>query len=367
MSQEDLTYLASDKIIKKIALPSREELFFKAEYDVKADQIDKKVTHTEKQLQDKLLSIALKYGSNSFLNQLTAAELTTLYKPHESPSIEDSEKGKKKNKFYLTKKLSSVILDGPEKYFASLRAEDVEILDDFFNCELVADSDECGAEAVEELTLLGLEIFLHECNVKVLGEICADMKLKVTKNSPNSMIQLILTGKAPVETKKAQPEKVVNFSKVKKPLAKGLSFHDIHQHYLLEELKEFCKKHKIKTTGTKREVINRIIDYFDGTLQIREEAKAKRKADKAAARQKKLDEKKAGKAASAAAESDSEDESESEDEAAEEAEEVVLEQHDTDEEASKKTTVTKMKKQPSLISPQKSKKKPTTTKSTKSK
>jgi len=53
-------------------------------------------------------------------------------------------------------------------------------------------------------------------------------------------------------------------SKKKQPIEKGVTYDDIFQHYYVEEVKDWCKAHNLKSSGKKSELIKRILDYLDG-------------------------------------------------------------------------------------------------------
>jgi len=53
-------------------------------------------------------------------------------------------------------------------------------------------------------------------------------------------------------------------SKRKKPIEKGITYEDIFQHYYVEEVKDWCKAHNLKTSGRKKELIKRILDFLEG-------------------------------------------------------------------------------------------------------
>jgi hypothetical protein len=49
----------------------------------------------------------------------------------------------------------------------------------------------------------------------------------------------------------------------KPPIELGITFDEVFQYYWLPELKEWCKRHQLKTSGTQREVIQRILKHLE--------------------------------------------------------------------------------------------------------
>jgi len=66
------------------------------------------------------------------------------------------------------------------------------------------------------------------------------------------------------KNKKRKKKKVQKVSKTKPDLVKGVEYQDEFQHYYLEELVEFAKKNGLKVSGTKKELIQRIIAWLEG-------------------------------------------------------------------------------------------------------
>ncbi|KAN0036625.1 hypothetical protein ACTFIV_001927 [Dictyostelium citrinum] len=218
-----------------------------------------------------LTSHCQRLGLKSYLEQMSHSNLTTLYTSIRQP-LAEGEKDIKKNKIFLTKRITTAVTEDFNAYFDQLSGEDAQIFH-------AMTSSKIPSKIVEELTLVGLEIFLFTVQAKVLSEICAEFKYDVQSNNPTLMVTSILMGAVPPK-KETQPKKKITFSKTKpKSLKKGLTYHDIFQHYYVDELSEFCRKHGMKISGNKKELINRILRFLnDG---IKEVPKPKKSADAA--------------------------------------------------------------------------------------
>jgi len=69
--------------------------------------------------------------------------------------------------------------------------------------------------------------------------------------------------------KPKQKKTKVEFSKKKQPIKKGITFDDIFQHYYVDEVRDWCKEHGIKTSGKKTVLIKRILAFLDGDESVK--------------------------------------------------------------------------------------------------
>jgi hypothetical protein len=97
-------------------------------------------------------------------------------------------------------------------------------------------------------------------------------KGRTTKNSTGEdYIPPESTEKTPKKAKKSKEEtpskspamKNAEIIQNRKPLEKGITYEDVFQGYWADELKDFCRKHNLKASGNKKELIRRILDWFD--------------------------------------------------------------------------------------------------------
>jgi len=119
---------------------------------------------------------------------------------------------------------------------------------------------------VEESERTGLELFLQSFPDDVIRDISFQMKLETDPlaiHSKSVLIECIMENKDAPEKSGKKKEKIV-FSKSKKAIASGLTYQDIFQHYSVEELIEWCHDNEVKSSGSKKEIINRILLWLAG-------------------------------------------------------------------------------------------------------
>jgi NAD-dependent DNA ligase len=98
-----------------------------------------------------------------------------------------------------------------------------------------------------------------------LHAICTDMKLRNHKktNSRKALIEAIVS-----QADVIVPEPVQNRTITKKPTKRAIEkcteYEELFQHYFLDQLVDWCKENGLKTSGTKKIIINRILAYFGG-------------------------------------------------------------------------------------------------------
>jgi len=122
------------------------------------------------------------------------------------------------------------------------------------------------AYIVEEAERNGMELFLQSFAEDVLRDIVFEMKLEkdpLATHAKSVLIECIMENKEAPEKEKKKKEKIV-FSKSKKEIKSGITYQDIFQHYHVDELDEWCRDNGLKTTGTKKEIINRILAWLAG-------------------------------------------------------------------------------------------------------
>ncbi|EGC31658.1 hypothetical protein DICPUDRAFT_156466 [Dictyostelium purpureum] len=263
-----MSYLGSSKIIKKLCgiegadgkkalqktiisvIYTEKQIIEKNQCDKKYENISAPTT----ELVALLTPYVKKIGVKSYLEQMSQVDLSTLYEDFNDEESE-KEKDKKKNKVFLVRKITSGITEDFDGYFTNLKGDKLKIF-------LQLTASQLSPKIIEEITLVGVEIFLFNVQTATLKYICEKLGYVVPNNNPNVMVTSILTGAVPAK-KEAPAKKVITFSKKKLPLKKGLRYHDIFQHYYVEELQSFCREEGLKISGTKKEVINRILNFLN--------------------------------------------------------------------------------------------------------
>ncbi|GAM21494.1 hypothetical protein SAMD00019534_046690 [Acytostelium subglobosum LB1] len=211
------------------------------------------VAASKKERTTTLKNKCTEYGIKALLRLCSRDELTILYEPYEEEEAQ-------RTKMFLIRRLKSKIMDlGLDNYCKKAKSATIDIINKY----VTTPKENFGTGVPDELRKAGFEMLLWETPVATLQKMCVESKIKVESQVASVLIKALLTGKVPkVKRTKAA---VVEYSEEKLPLSAELTFHDIFQHYNLDELRVFCAKKKIKVSGTKPEVIKRIMSYFDGT------------------------------------------------------------------------------------------------------
>jgi len=68
--------------------------------------------------------------------------------------------------------------------------------------------------------------------------------------------------------------------KKKKAIEKGITFEDIFQHYYVNEVRDWCREHELKTSGKKGDLIKRILAFLDGDEEATKAGQKKKKREK---------------------------------------------------------------------------------------
>ena len=177
------------------------------------------------------------------------------------------------SKVVLTKRLGeSLEKEGLEKWFK--KCKDSDILRTFAAVlgitSVPKDDDKAVAyvqkEAPAVIRRFGFQVILNRLETPDLHDICRDMKLKnhTKTNNRKALIQAIVT-----QENVSVPEPVVQrMSLAKKPAKKAIDkcteYEQLFQHYFLDQLVDWCRENGVKTSGSKKVVINRILAFLGG-------------------------------------------------------------------------------------------------------
>jgi len=234
-----------------------------------------------------LEDIIFNKGLKVVLDQLKKTELLDIYLVW-LPEDEEEEKARSYNRICLGKKLKKIIQSAPKEFFE--KAEDLEKAT-FGSVLTEIDSDLSGEEyAVEilaEINSIGLDLFLRDVPTATLKFHCEKNEYH-NATTTKEMIEAILTGQD-IAKSSAVAKKKVLYSKTKLPLSDKLRYQDIFQHYYVNELQDFCSENGMKTSGTKKELIHRVMNFFQGHIEVpyhkriaKKEAKEAKEAEEAA-------------------------------------------------------------------------------------
>jgi len=213
------------------------------------------------QLVDQLSLKVEEVGVKQITSLLSQVQLEEIVAPLKI----DHDVNNPKHKVVLRKRLVERIMKEGVQEFMSEYMDEAKLQEFVRVLQEVPVSDK-KKELVTQVTRLvhgvGIQTFLNRFDTPFLKVIMKDLKLKCTTESKNKIVLAIATQtSARTETVSKDP---IIFSKSKKPIKQGLSYQDIFQHYNLEELVEWCRENELKVSGTKPEVIRRILSFLDG-------------------------------------------------------------------------------------------------------
>lgn len=221
-----------------------------------------KKAELKKEIQNAITATSVKV----LLEMLTVEQLQAAAEPL---GLETKDKKPVRSRNILTKRLTEAILaDGLATYLDQM---DVEVLKEFAERIGIEPSSKATKgqiieEIVEEIETTGVRLYFESFSEDLLRDIAYDMKLQkdpLALPGKAVLIEAIVTNTdlPKKEKKKTSQPKV---SKHKPALEKGVEYHDVFQHYYLEELVEYAKKNGLKVSGTKKDLINRIIAWLEG-------------------------------------------------------------------------------------------------------
>ncbi|EGG25349.1 SAP DNA-binding domain-containing protein [Cavenderia fasciculata] len=249
-----------DDLIKKFATATLfEDPSFASKVALSDEEKAKKdASLSTKKMKEHLLERCEFYGLKGFLRTLSLAELKELY----TPFVEKDEKPYAMRIKYI-KRLSTKIAGLTISKFLTKHCNDkiLEILAE--HCTTPKAS--LKTNLVAELREGGLRLILSDTPNAVLQKMVDDQNINFQSNNQDLLIDTLMSGKAPKEIKKKKKEVVIEFVDKKPKLAKGknLGYHDIFQHYNLEELADYARDKRIKVSGTKPELIRRILAFWE--------------------------------------------------------------------------------------------------------
>jgi len=249
---------------------------------------------TKKNLVESLRECIEEIGINQVTSAIKKEDLDALIGPLkiELPQ-NDKEKDKDKkptvSKAIIRKRIATLVAEeGLSKFFSDM---DAKLLMHFYEASPTDEDAEEGkkklASQVARLVAeAGLQVFFGRFNVEFLQDLMDSCKLKYNTNNLNALC-LALAYQQPALKEKKKTSKTPKFSSKKLPIEKGINYQDIFQHYYLEDLHEYCKEHELKNSGTKKDLIHRILAFLDGDMTTKVGSTPTRKRSSSASRSKK--------------------------------------------------------------------------------
>jgi len=155
-----------------------------------------------------------------------------------------------------------------------LESRDAALMDKILErLEAEVDNGKRTEAFLAEADLVGLEYLFSSFPTDQLKTFVESCDLKVNSDSREILIQSLVDQK----NHKAKPRKKKSLpkpSKHKPDVKKGISKVDLNHHYSREELSEWLKENELPVSGTKKEIIQRILDHFAGKKIVSRKRKA---------------------------------------------------------------------------------------------
>lgn len=182
---------------------------------------------------------------------------------------------------------------GLEEFLQKMQLDTLKKFIEILQFETDAKTKQQIAEDIgDEVLLIGARVLLDKLPAPKIKAFCKQLKLKVS-GTKEDLLDRVLNVAFPgivqeeKKDKKAEKEPVkMTTEEIKKnrpPLKNGITADEIQQYYWADELKEFAKKNKLKPSGTKKDLIKRIIAFFEGkdnTGGYKPKGKSKRRGAK---------------------------------------------------------------------------------------
>eukprot|EP01129_Flabellula_baltica_P000323 TRINITY_DN10350_c0_g1_i1.p1 TRINITY_DN10350_c0_g1~~TRINITY_DN10350_c0_g1_i1.p1 ORF type:complete len:299 (+),score=92.07 TRINITY_DN10350_c0_g1_i1:81-977(+) len=236
----------------------------------------------QKRVADILAEDVLKTGINKVLHVLKKKELVALSKDgnvdyeeerkNRGPHKEDGEEDWFPQKQTMIERLTDAISSfGVSQFFEQLPVpvlleccKSIDDLSDFSDEELLDTygQDDLVNGILQNIYTFGLQNLFTSFTVTELATFAEDCDLSVKSQAKEVLVDCIVEQKD--YRKKTVKRKVETKSKKKPDLKDGIKKVDLEQWYLRSELEDFCREKGMKISGNKRDLIKRILLWFEG-------------------------------------------------------------------------------------------------------
>ncbi|PRP81260.1 hypothetical protein PROFUN_04517 [Planoprotostelium fungivorum] len=202
------------------------------------------------------------------------------------PEIQERLEKKSQTKATLTKYIREFISENPKHFFDNASIDLLAIILEAIDVVPSKDNALLADQALQTVQWEGIQAFLSRFDVAFLKGLCEELGLECETDS----IPRITAAIASMEdAEKGQaPDTTITFSKKKLPIAPGVTYQDIYQHYFLDELVDYCAQNQLVKSGTKKQVINRILASFEEP-EDKENAKPNKKVAEKSEKAKKVE------------------------------------------------------------------------------
>eukprot|EP01114_Cavostelium_apophysatum_P006484 TRINITY_DN1780_c0_g2_i1.p2 TRINITY_DN1780_c0_g2~~TRINITY_DN1780_c0_g2_i1.p2 ORF type:complete len:298 (+),score=96.84 TRINITY_DN1780_c0_g2_i1:1710-2603(+) len=198
------------------------------------------------------------------VNTIGVKHLTMMLKKTQLSEICASLGIEAESKPVLQKRLyEAIVKQGASDFFGALDKKSLQVIMAAMGEDTAVDAKKSAKRLADLIEILGSEVFFARFEVPFLKELMRDMELETNSvASKNSLVRAIIDQ---TDAEKAtRPNTEIKFSKSKKEIAKGITYQDIFQWYKVEEVRDWCRDNELKVSGTKPELINRVLAFLDG-------------------------------------------------------------------------------------------------------
>jgi len=216
------------------------------------DSIDKAVPK-KKDLIIKIARWMEEGGVKTFIESLKRDELKSASTGCELKWEKDDNKN---SKSVLTRKLYEKIMKmGFDNYLEKHGNKNLlNIFSDVLDIEIEEDTEkeDLRKQIAAAVRAFGMETFFWKFDTSILLEIMKELNLKTRgSNSKRKLVEAIVANKS-IKKEPVKKKGKLSYSKTKKPIEEGITYDDIFQHYYVEEIREYCKAHGLKSAGKKK-------------------------------------------------------------------------------------------------------------------
>jgi hypothetical protein len=141
--------------------------------------------------------------------------------------------------------------------------------------------DQFSYDIADEVLLLGTRVLIEKASaatlkdaLKTIGKKVSGKKAELEDRLLNEAFPGIIEeneekdSETPKKSKSATPKqspalKNAEIIQNRKPLEKGITYDEVFQGYWADELKDFCRKNGLRATSNKKDLIKRILNWFE--------------------------------------------------------------------------------------------------------
>jgi len=179
----------------------------------------------------------------------------------------------------MRKRLEEMILETGVREFMSKHL-DVKKLTVFLTSFEAGPASKNKTDLVEQVVNLiqhvGMVAFLQRFETGFLRVIMEDMGLECTSESKTRIVFAIVSQTSTDEIKMTDIQHRMDYLEIsqkearkaarkgKQPIKQGTTYHEMFQHYTVDELREYCRDNNLKISGRKKELILSILNLLDG-------------------------------------------------------------------------------------------------------